>query len=92
MSDIDLLELKKTSQFRKDLKRMIKRRKNIDLLDELWGVMVSHRSTERRILFSSVVSVSLCKIRSSFSSKQKTGKEMGKKMLFTSCESERIML
>ena len=35
MSDIRLLELKKTSQFRKDLKRMIKRRKNINLLDEV---------------------------------------------------------
>jgi mRNA interferase YafQ len=31
---IDLLELKKTTQFRKDLKRMVKRKLNIDLLDE----------------------------------------------------------
>ena len=35
MSDKDLLELKKTSQFRKDLKRMVKRRVDIDLLDEI---------------------------------------------------------
>ena len=35
MSDKDLLELKKTSQFRKDLKRMLKRKLNIDLLDEI---------------------------------------------------------
>jgi len=35
MPDKDLLELKKTSQFRKDLKRVVKRRLNIDLLDEI---------------------------------------------------------
>ena len=35
MSEIELLELKKTSQFRKDLKRMVKRRVDIDLLDEI---------------------------------------------------------
>ena len=35
MADADLLELKKTTQFRKDLKRIIKRRLNIDLLDEI---------------------------------------------------------
>ena len=35
MADTDLLELKKTSQFHKDLKRMVKRRLNIDLLDEI---------------------------------------------------------
>ena len=35
MADTDLLELKKTSQFRKDLKRMVKRRLDIDLLDEI---------------------------------------------------------
>ena len=33
--DTGLLELKKTSQFRKDLKLMVKRRLNIDLLDEV---------------------------------------------------------
>ena len=33
MPEIDLLELKKTTQFRKDLKRMVKRGVNIDLLD-----------------------------------------------------------
>ena len=32
--DTDLLELKKTTQFRKDLKRMVKRRLDIDLLDD----------------------------------------------------------
>ena len=31
----DLLELKKTSQFRKDLKRVVKRRLDIDLMDEI---------------------------------------------------------
>ena len=35
MADTNLLELKKTAQFRKDLKRMVKRRLNIDLLDEV---------------------------------------------------------
>ena len=35
MPEIDLLELKKTTQFRKDLKRMIKRGVSIDLLDEI---------------------------------------------------------
>jgi len=35
MPDKDLLELKKTSQFRKDLKRVVKRRLNVDLLDEI---------------------------------------------------------
>ena len=35
MSGKNLLELKKTSQFRKDLKRIIKRNLNIDLLDEI---------------------------------------------------------
>ena len=35
MPDTDLLELKKTTQFRKDLKRMVKRRLDIDLLDEI---------------------------------------------------------
>ena len=35
MVDTVLLELKKTSQFQKDLKRMVKRRLNIDLLDEI---------------------------------------------------------
>ena len=35
MPEIDLLELKKTTQFRKDLKRMVKRGVSIDLLDEI---------------------------------------------------------
>ena len=35
MSKEDLLELKKTTQFRKDLKRTVKRNLNIDLLDEI---------------------------------------------------------
>ena len=35
MPDKDLLELKKTSQFRKDLKRVVKRRLDIDLMDEI---------------------------------------------------------
>ena len=35
MLDIDLLELKKTTQFRKDLKRMVKRKLDIDLLDDI---------------------------------------------------------
>ena len=35
MSNKNLLELKKTSQFRKDLKRVVKRRLNVDLLDEM---------------------------------------------------------
>ena len=35
MADADLLELKKTSQFRKDLKRMVKRRLDVDFLDEI---------------------------------------------------------
>ena len=35
MPDKDLLELKKTTQFRKDIKRMVKRNLNIDLLDEI---------------------------------------------------------
>ena len=35
MPDTDLLELKKTTQFRKDLKRIVKRKQNIDLLDEI---------------------------------------------------------
>jgi mRNA interferase YafQ len=35
VADTDLLELKKTAQFRKDLKRMVKRRLNIDLLDDI---------------------------------------------------------
>ena len=35
MADTALLELKKTTQFRKDLKRMVKRRLDIDLLDEI---------------------------------------------------------
>jgi len=35
VTDKDLLELKKTTQFRKDLKRMIKRRLDIGLLDEI---------------------------------------------------------
>ena len=35
MPDKDLLELKKTSHFRKDLKRVVKWRLNIDLLDEI---------------------------------------------------------
>ena len=34
-SKTKLLELKKTAQFRKDLKRMVKRKLNIDLLDEI---------------------------------------------------------
>ncbi|MCL2204521.1 MAG: type II toxin-antitoxin system YafQ family toxin [Defluviitaleaceae bacterium] len=33
--DKNLLELKKTTQFRKDLKRVVKRRLNVDLLDEI---------------------------------------------------------
>ena len=35
MADTDLLELKKTKQFFKDLKRIVKRRLDIDLLDEI---------------------------------------------------------
>ena len=35
MADTNLLELKRTTQFRKDLKRMVKRRLDIDLLDEI---------------------------------------------------------
>lgn len=35
MSETGLLELKKTAQFRKDLKRAVKRNLNIDLLDEI---------------------------------------------------------
>ena len=35
MAEIALLELKETTQFRKDLKRMVKRNLNIDLLDEI---------------------------------------------------------
>jgi len=35
MPDKNLLELKKTTQFRKDLKRVVKRRLNVDLLDEI---------------------------------------------------------
>jgi len=35
MKDKSLLELKKTTQFRKDLKRVVKRRLNVDLLDEI---------------------------------------------------------
>ena len=35
MADTSLLDLKKTSQFRKDLKRMVKRQLDIDLLDEI---------------------------------------------------------
>jgi mRNA interferase YafQ len=35
MPDKDLLELKKTAQFRKDLKRVLKRRLNVDFLDEI---------------------------------------------------------
>jgi mRNA interferase YafQ len=35
MPDKDLLELHETSQFRKDLKRMVKRRLNTDLLDNI---------------------------------------------------------
>ena len=35
MPDIELLALKKTAQFRKDLKRMVKRKLNIDLLDNI---------------------------------------------------------
>jgi mRNA interferase YafQ len=35
VSEIDLLKLKKTAQFRKDLKRMVKRRVKRDLLDEI---------------------------------------------------------
>ena len=35
MEENDLLELKKTSRFRKDLKRMVKRNLDIDLLDEV---------------------------------------------------------
>ena len=35
MSEIVLLELKKTTQFRKDLKRAVKRNLDIDLLDEI---------------------------------------------------------
>ena len=35
MPETELLELKKTVQFRKDLKRMIKRKLNIDLLEEV---------------------------------------------------------
>jgi len=35
MKTDDLLELKKTTQFRKDLKRVIKRMLNVDLLDEI---------------------------------------------------------
>jgi len=39
VADTDLLELKKTSRFRKDLKRMVKRRLDIDLLDEIIGTL-----------------------------------------------------
>jgi len=35
VSEETLLELKKTTQFRKDLKRVVKRRLNIDLLDDI---------------------------------------------------------
>ena len=35
MSEIILLELKKTTQFRKDLKRMVKRGVDVDLLDDI---------------------------------------------------------
>jgi mRNA interferase YafQ len=35
VSETGLLELKKTAQFRKDLKRAVKRNLNIDLLDEI---------------------------------------------------------
>ena len=35
MEENDLLELKKTSRFRKDLKRVVKRNLDIDLLDEV---------------------------------------------------------
>jgi len=33
VSEVAMLELKKTTQFRKDLKRVVKRGLNIDLLD-----------------------------------------------------------
>jgi len=35
LPDIDLLDLKKTSQFRKDLKRVVKRKLNVNLMDEI---------------------------------------------------------
>ena len=35
MAEKELLELKKTAQFRKDLKRMVKRNLDVDLLDEI---------------------------------------------------------
>lgn len=35
MAEKDLLELKKTAQFRKDLKRVVKRNLDVDLLDEV---------------------------------------------------------
>ena len=39
MPETDLLELKKTTQFRKDLKRAVKRNLDIDLLDEIIQIL-----------------------------------------------------
>ena len=46
MSNIELLELKKTSQFRKDLKRVVKRSLNIDLLDEVIQTLCERKPLE----------------------------------------------
>ena len=46
MSEIDLLELKKTAQFRKDLKRMVKRKLDIDLLDEIIQTLREQKSLD----------------------------------------------
>jgi mRNA interferase YafQ len=46
VAEINLLELKKTAQFRKDLKRIVKRKLNIDLLDEVIQMLREQKSLE----------------------------------------------
>jgi len=45
----DLLELKKTAQFRKDLKRMDKRNLDIDLLDEIIQTLRERKRVHHKI-------------------------------------------
>jgi len=48
VSKIVLLELKKTSQFRKDLKRAVKRNLNIDLLEEIIQTLRERKALDPR--------------------------------------------
>jgi len=60
VADKDLLELKKTAQFRKDLKRMVKRRVDVGLLDEIIQTQICfNESTAGAVPFPTTPMVSI---------------------------------